>query len=414
MIEIIKNIAESICLKLQNLSKAKNRPFDEILRYYAIERFLYRLSISPYATRFFLKGGLMLKVWDAENHRATMDIDLLAKTSNKIEDLQKIIKEITLIRAEEDGIVFNIQKLTLRSIQTGGDYKGIRASFSADLGKNKIHILIDLGFNDFIIPEPHNIYYPTLLPLPQPKLMGYTPETVIAEKLESIVKLGTINTRMKDFYDIWSIIKQQKLNPETLEQAIKKVFVHRETQIAYPISFTKAFYESPTIIKRWNNFLSTMRIDNIALQDIIIEISTFLGPLFAKKIAGTVPNESQSLGEILGRKKLRGQHLFDAVEASIKTGADVNDESNNGHRPLNIAANNGFREIALLLLDNGADFQKQDRSGLSAFQWALQRELYDVAYEMYRRGHPYTPRHPNLHLKVSSQNLHEFDMSYFT
>lgn len=90
-----KNLSESIRQRLKNLSELKSRPFDEILRYYAMERFLYRLSISPYANKFFLKGGLMLKVWDPNDHRATMDIDLLARTSNKMENLKNIINEIS-------------------------------------------------------------------------------------------------------------------------------------------------------------------------------------------------------------------------------------------------------------------------------------------------------------------------------
>lgn len=90
-----KNLGESIRQRLKNLSEKKNRPFDEILRYYARERFLYRLSISPYAEKFFLKGGLMLKVWDSMDHRATMDIDLLARTSDQIDNLQRIITEVS-------------------------------------------------------------------------------------------------------------------------------------------------------------------------------------------------------------------------------------------------------------------------------------------------------------------------------
>lgn len=273
------SLGESIRLKLTNLSIVKNRPFEEILRYYGIERFLYRLSISPHAKKFFLKGGLMLKVWDAEDHRATMDIDLLARTSNKIENLKKIINEVALINAEEDAIIFNCQNLILRRAQTGGEYEGASASFSATLVKAHIPILIDIGFNDLVIPAPYMIHYPTLLPLPAPILLGYTPETVLAEKLESIVKLGLINTRMKDFYDIWTLCRSHKLNSDTLKIAIEKVFSNRKTKLEYPISFSKAFYESPATLQRWHNFLSAMGKDPIALQDVIFEISDFIGPL---------------------------------------------------------------------------------------------------------------------------------------
>ncbi len=270
---------DTIRQKLKDLSIAKNRPFEEILRYYGIERFLYRLSISPYTKKFFLKGGLMLKMWDAEDHRATMDIDLLARTSNKIENLKQIINEVALIQLEEDAIIFDSQKLILRRIQTGGEYEGASANFSATLARARIPILIDIGFNDLVIPEPRIIHYPTLLPLPAPKLLGYTPETVVAEKLESIVKLGLINTRMKDFYDIWMLCQSHKLNSDTLRLAIEKVFSNRKTKIEYPISFSKVFYEAPATLQRWHNLLSTMGKDPMPLQDIIFEISNFIGPL---------------------------------------------------------------------------------------------------------------------------------------
>ncbi|HEX4839428.1 MAG TPA: nucleotidyl transferase AbiEii/AbiGii toxin family protein [Rhabdochlamydiaceae bacterium] len=277
--EMEKPLGDSIRQKLKDLSIEKNRPFEEILRYYGIERFLYRLSISPHAKKFFLKGGLMLKVWDAEDHRATMDIDLLAWTSNKIENLKQIINEVALIRLEEDAIIFNCQNLILRRAQTGGEYEGVSASFSAILARAHIPILVDIGFNDLVVPEPRMIHYPTLLPLPAPKLLGYTPETVLAEKLESIIKLGLINTRMKDFYDIWTLYRSHKLNSATLKLAIEKVFSNRKTKLEYPISFSKAFYEAPATQQRWHNFLSVMGKDPIALQDVILEISNFIEPL---------------------------------------------------------------------------------------------------------------------------------------
>lgn len=184
-----KNPGESIRQRLKNLSEQRKRPFDEILRYYAMERFLYRLSISPYSGKFFLKGGLMLKVWDSLDHWATMDIDLLAKTSNQIENLHRIITEVSAIGCEVDGVTFDTEKLILRHTQTAGDYNGISSSFQAKLFATRMPVLIDIGFNDIIVPNPAKIQYPTLLDMPEPALLGYTLETVIAEKLESIVKL---------------------------------------------------------------------------------------------------------------------------------------------------------------------------------------------------------------------------------
>jgi predicted nucleotidyltransferase component of viral defense system len=278
-----KNLGESIRQRLKNLSKIRNRPFDEILRYYAIERFLYRLSISTHAEKFFLKGGLMLKVWDSMSHRATMDIDLLARTSNQIQNLHKIISDVATIPYEEDAIAFDTQNLILRNTQTTGDYNGVSASFSAKLFTTKIPILIDIGFNDIIIPEAQKIQYPTLLRMPEPTLWGYTLETVIAEKLEAIVKLALVNTRMKDFYDLWTIIQHHEIQPDRLRIAITDVFANRGTTLKHPIAFTPAFYEAKETQQRWNNFLSSMGKEDASFKDVIHELSKFTNFLFEKQ-----------------------------------------------------------------------------------------------------------------------------------
>ncbi len=275
-----KNLGESIRQRLKNLSKERNRPFDEILRYYAMERFLYRLSISSHAKKFLLKGGLMLKVWDSLDHRATMDIDLLAKTSNQIDNLHRIITEVSEIACEEDGIVFDTQKLILRNTQTGGDYNGVSSSFSAKLFTTKMPVLIDIGFNDIIIPNPQQIKYPTLLGMPEPTLLGYTLETVIAEKLESVVKLALVNTRMKDFYDLWTILKSYEIQADKLSIVIREVFANRRTPLKRPVAFTAEFYNNKGTQHRWNNFLSVMGKKQIKFEGVILELSKLTSVFF--------------------------------------------------------------------------------------------------------------------------------------
>jgi predicted nucleotidyltransferase component of viral defense system len=277
-----KNLGESIRQRLKNLSDQRNRPFDEILRYYAMERFLYRLSISSHAQKFFLKGGLMLKVWDSLDHRATMDIDLLARTSNQIDNLHRIITEVSEIACEDDGIAFDTQKLILRNTQTGGDYNGVSSSFSAKLFTTKMPVLIDIGFNDIIIPKPQQIKYPTLLGMPEPNLLGYTLETVIAEKLESVVKLALVNTRMKDFYDLWTILREHEIQPGKLSIAIDEVFANRKTPLKPPIAFTAEFYSNKETQQRWNNFLAAMGKQQIKFEDVILELSKSTSGFFGE------------------------------------------------------------------------------------------------------------------------------------
>lgn len=276
-----KHLGESIRQKLKNLAKERLRPFDEILRYYAMERFLYRLSISSYAHRFFLKGGLMLKVWDEFDHRATMDIDLLARISNQPENLKNTIAEVALISYPTDAILFDTQNLILRETQTGGDYQGVSASFVALLHTSRIPLLVDIGFNDLVIPQPQKIHYPTLLEMATPQLWGYNAETVVAEKFESIVKLALINTRMKDFYDLWSLCRRGDLDSTNLLKAIQEVFKNRGTPYSFPpVAFTPIFYEDPLVQRRWRSFLEGMGKKDLELKIVITEVVAYLEQLF--------------------------------------------------------------------------------------------------------------------------------------
>lgn len=141
-------------------------------------------------------------------------------------------------------------------------------------------VLIDIGFNDIIIPKPQPIKYPTLLGMPEPALLGYTLETVIAEKLESVVKLALVNTRMKDFYDLWTILKSHDIQPDKLSIAIREVFANRKTPLKRPKAFTTAFYDSKETQQRWNTFLSAMGKPQIKFEDVIFELSKCINWFF--------------------------------------------------------------------------------------------------------------------------------------
>ena len=104
-------------------------------------------------------------------------------------------------------------------------------------------------------------------------MLGYTLETIIAEKLESIVKLALVNTRMKDFYDLWTILKHHKIEPEKLNIAIREVFANRKTSFQRPIAFTPAFYDTKETQQRWNNFLSSMGKERIFFKTVVLELS---------------------------------------------------------------------------------------------------------------------------------------------
>lgn len=275
-----KNLEESIYSRLKNVAKQRKRPVQEVLKYYAMERFLYRLSVSSHQSSFYLKGGLMLMVWDPMSHRATVDIDLLAKTSNSIANLQKIINEICAIEVVPDGLVFAPETLKLTEAQLEAEYHGISAAFSAQLFTAKLPMRIDFGFSDTILPHPANVKYPALLDFPPPELKGYTPQTSIAEKFESIIRLGFANTRMKDFYDIWLMTQQFDFDRKELQGIILQVLKNRGTALeTAPIAFLKSFYDNQIKKDKWNAFLRDISHEAISLETIMLDLRTFFKDL---------------------------------------------------------------------------------------------------------------------------------------
>ncbi len=277
-----KNIAESIYSRLKHLAQQRKRPVQEILKYYVMERFLYRLSISPYRDLFYLKGGLMLMVWDPMSHRATIDIDLLAKTSNALPNLHKIIQDICSIDGGPDGVIYAADSLKLVETQMEAEYQGVSASFSAQIFTAKLPMQIDFGFSDTILPKPVKIKYPPLLDLPAPELKGYTLQTLIAEKFESIVRWGLANTRMKDFYDIWLLIQQFDMDREELQSIIRQVLKNRWTVIeGMPQAFSESFYANPTKKEKWDAFLKSISHEPVQLEKVIGDLREFFKDLIS-------------------------------------------------------------------------------------------------------------------------------------
>ena len=144
------NIAASIHQRLLNLARASNRPFNELLQYFAIERFLYRFSLSPYKEQFVLKGAQMLRAWESPLARPTMDIDMLGgQTANTIENLERIVRECCAIEAS-DGVLFDTASVRGEAINKDAEYQGVRIMVRGTLGKIKLNVQIDFGFGDVV------------------------------------------------------------------------------------------------------------------------------------------------------------------------------------------------------------------------------------------------------------------------
>jgi len=210
----VVDTAASVRQRLLNIARDKDRPFNEVLQYFAMERFLYRLGKSDHGRKFILKGALMLVAWEAPLARSTKDIDLLGRMKNTIEDVVDPIKAACSLEVipDPDGLLFDVKSVVGQRIAEEADYEGVRVRFRGNLGNARITMQVDVGFGDVIVPGPDEVDYPTLLDLPAPRLLGYSRESAIAEKFEAMVKRGILNSRMKDFFDIWLLSRQFEFN----------------------------------------------------------------------------------------------------------------------------------------------------------------------------------------------------------
>jgi len=284
-----RDIGVSVRQRLLNKSRTQGRPFQELLQYFAMERFLYRLAKSPYSDRFVLKGALLLTAWRAPQSRPTMDIDLEGQVNNQLDHVKEVVATICGVGVEPDGIAFNRTSIEVSRIKEDADYEGVRVQFHATLARARVPMQLDIGFGDVITPEPTNIEYPSLLDFPAPVLRAYPKETVVAEKLEALTALGLLNSRMKDFYDLALLSRMYPFQGERLVKAISATFRNRGTTIeAEPIGLTQAYCDDPARAIQWRAFVRRSRFDEEAgdLARLVTEIRQFALPVLTAAAAG--------------------------------------------------------------------------------------------------------------------------------
>ena len=266
---MVKDIAKSIHQRLLNKAHNEDQPFNELFQYFVIERFLYRLSKSQCADQFILKGALLFRVWDAQDTRATRDIDFLAFSDNTIDGLIKLITEIITIPFE-DGLVFDPLSIEGQTIKEDADYEGVRILCNVFLGKAKSRIQLDIAFGDTVYPAPKKDQYPTLLGHSAPVLHLYPPETVFAEKLEAMLQLGELNSRMKDFYDIWRL-RRHAFEGEALYKAISQTLKNRSTEAIPFAVLEKELNQSIRKQTEWIAFLTKSRVIGPDKFDVLLK-----------------------------------------------------------------------------------------------------------------------------------------------
>jgi len=302
-----KNIGASVRQRLLNRARETGRPFSELLQYFAMERFLYRLSKSEYADKFVLKGALMLTAWNAPLLRPTMDIDLLGRIGNDIGAMTAIVREICAGHVEpDDGLVFDAATVQGERIAEAAEYEGVRVRFRATLDAARIQMQIDVGFGDIVVPAAMLTTYPTILDLPAPRLLAYGKETAVAEKFEAMVKLGELNSRMKDFFDVWLLSRSFDFNGARLSEAIEETFKRRGTVLpnGEPVALTREFYSNPQKQAQWAGFIRRMKLGDVpSFPEIVDGLREFLMPL----VRAVSKSEYFDLGWISHRRKWRGE-----------------------------------------------------------------------------------------------------------
>lgn len=257
---------------------------------YALERLLYRLTVSEQRDRFLLKGALLFAVWSSEMHRPTKDLDLLGRGDPSRVTLEETFRALCAIAEQDDGIEYLPETVACAEISEETEYGGLRITLTAKLGAAEIPVQVDVGFGDAITPAPEEVEFPTLLDMPAPRLRAYPKETVVAEKFEAMVSLELGNSRMKDFFDLWTLARTFSFHGEALSQAIQATFARRGTPLpeGRPVALTAEFSADAAKLAQWQAFCRRSVIQNPApsLQEVITLLGQFLLPPLAKLRAG--------------------------------------------------------------------------------------------------------------------------------
>jgi predicted nucleotidyltransferase component of viral defense system len=282
------NLAKSVKDRLLAIARREGRSFDVLLVRFALERLLYRLSISAHAERFVLKGGMLVTVWIDDDNRVTRDADFLGHGAADPDRLIADFREI-MATASDDGVVFDIDALVASGIREEMEYGGVRLKTAAYLERTRIPVTIDIGFGDAMADATQRLDYPTLLDLPAPHIRTYPPATVIAEKFQAMVSLGVLNGRMKDYYDLWAIPRAIALSPEDLDAAIRATFERRRTPIPSerPPGLSNKMIEGEGKQRQWRAYAASLELDNVSLESVVEAVWALVGPSCARLNAGS-------------------------------------------------------------------------------------------------------------------------------
>lgn len=284
-----RNVAASIRQRLLDLTRAKNGNFQDCLDRYAVERLIYRLSLSEARERFLLKGALLFTAWFDVPHRPTRDADFLGLGEPDAGQLADLVRTLCNVVAD-DGLVYDADSIRVVEIREQSNYSGLRVTLRATLDNARCHLQLDVGFGDAVTPAPVEIEYPTLLDdLPRPRLRVYPRETVFAEKLEAMQVLGMANTRMKDYFDLLVLAREGAMDPKALSDAIRATFRRRGTALpeGLPLGLSDEFAGDAAKRRQWDAFVRRNGLQAPSLPDVTGELGGFVkGLLVSTRSSG--------------------------------------------------------------------------------------------------------------------------------
>jgi hypothetical protein len=274
------NLAASIRQRLLNRARQEQVTFDAVLNRFGRERLLYRIGISEYRDQFLLKGAMLFALWYDMPHRPTRDIDLLGFGPGELFVLERVFREITQ-QPVDDGLRFS-ETVQSEEIRKEANYAGARVTLVATLEKARIPLQVDVGFGDLVTPAAEQIDYPVLLEdLNSPSLGAYPVYTVVAEKLQAIVSLGMVNSRLKDYFDLQVLLEREELDELVLAEAVRLTFAVRSTPLPQqmPLGLSGEFAEDQDKQGQWRAFLQRNELDDVPLPQVVAQLREWLMPV---------------------------------------------------------------------------------------------------------------------------------------
>ncbi len=289
----LKNVAHSVRQRLLNIARDRGEVAEWVYRAYGRERLLYRLTQSGQADRFVLKGATLFSIWTDEPYRPTRDLDLLGYGDNSAAELKRLFRNVCTVPVDDDGLEFDPDSVRTEQMRADEEYPGVRVILRGQLGQARIPVQVDVGYGDAVVPSPEVVEMPTILPDSAPVSMkAYPREAVVAEKFETIVRLGMGNSRMRDFYDVWSMARSFEFDGATLAKSLVATFERRGTPVPRerPTALTVEFSENKRVKRGWLGFLGKDSIgqEKLSLAQVVKLLGKFLMPP-AKSIADNEP-----------------------------------------------------------------------------------------------------------------------------